>query len=159
MKEHILIRPAVSHDLPEILGLWRALQETNADYEPRLAMNGHAAGWFADYLREQMDNADAAIYVAVGSSAVVGYVFGQVLQRPTLQLGNCGYVADLVVQDSYRGHGLGRTLFETLRDWFRARGLYAIEVQIVRANPASQAFWRKMGFGDFLRTLRNDMGN
>ncbi len=145
-------------DLPEIIALWRTLQDTSAQYEPRLAMNDGAADWFTDYLRAQMDNDGAAVYVAVGESAIVGYIFGQVLQRPTLTAGDCGYVADVVVADSWRGRGIGRELYETLRDWFRARGLHAIEVQVVRANPASQAFWRKMGFGDFLRTLRNDMG-
>jgi GNAT superfamily N-acetyltransferase len=158
LNEHILIRPAVPHDLPEIIRLWRVLQVTSTNYEPRLAMNETATEWFLDYLRGQMDNREAAVYVAVGDSCVVGYVFGQVLQRPTLQAGNCGYIADLVVQDRYRGRGLGRTLYETLRDWFHERDIEAIEVQVVRANPASQAFWRKMGFGDFLRTLRNDGG-
>lgn len=156
MPADILIRPALPQDVPEIIALWQALQATSAQYEPRLAPNDTAADWFTDYLRGQLDNSEAAVYVAVAQGAVVGYVFGQALRRPTLASGDCGYVADVCVQEDRRGEGIGRRLFETLRDWFHARGLRVIEVQVVRANPASQAFWRKMGFGDFLRTLRNE---
>lgn len=155
LADEILIRPAVAGDIPEIVALWRVLQETSALYEPRLAPNRNAVEWFADYLTGQLDNADAAVYVAIAGNAIAGYVFGQVHRRPTLVSGDCGYVADLCVAEGQRGRGIGRRLFEALRDWFHARGLRAIELQVVRANPASQAFWRKMGFGDFLRTLRN----
>ena len=79
------------------------------------------------------------------------------MQRPTLQTRECGYVADLCVHAEFRGRGLGRRLYERLRAWFLSRGIESIEVQVVRANPASQTFWRKMGFTDFLRTLRNDL--
>ncbi len=89
---------------------------------------------------------------------VVGYALGQILRRPTLADGDCGYVADLCVCDGYRGQGIGRQLFERLRAWFIGQGLKAIEVQVVRANPAAQVFWRKMGCGEFLRTLRTDIG-
>jgi GNAT superfamily N-acetyltransferase len=152
----VVIRQALPSDIPEIVALWQALQATNAAYEPRLAPNNRAADWFADYLQGQLDNGDSAIYVAAAENAIVGYIFGQTLRRPTLNSGDCGYIADVCVVDSRRGEGIGRSLFMIMRDWFHARGLRAIEVQTVRANPASQAFWRKMGFADFLRTLRGD---
>ncbi len=74
-----------------------------------------------------------------------------------LSSGDCGYVADLCVRDESRRAGDWAGFVLQIKDWFLARGLRAIEVQVVRANPASQAFWRKMGFGDFLRTLRSEL--
>ncbi len=153
----ILFRPAARVDVPEIVALWRALQESSAVYEKRLAPNPEAADWFRGYLLDQLENSSTAVFVAEQNNAVAGYVLGQIHRRPTLLSGDCGYIADLVVREDARGRGIGRGLFHTLRDWFRARGVCAIEVQIVRANPASQTFWRKMGFGDFLRTLRVDL--
>ena len=159
----VIIRPARPADLPEILTLWRQLQDINAAVDPRLTLSDAAPDWMADFLRGQMDNENAALLVAVSEAGteaaqVVGYVLGQILRRPTLENGGCGYVADLCVRDGHRGQGLGRQLFERLRAWFVGQGLTAIEVQVVRANPASQAFWRKMGCGEFLRTLRREIG-
>lgn len=153
----LTIRPATSRDLPAVVALWRSLQLVSAAFEPRLAPNSQSDAWFADYLADQLTHEHAVILVAVQGGAVVGYVFGQVMQRPTVVSGDCGYVADLCVRDESRGQGIGRALYSKIKDWFLARGLRAIEVQIVRANPASQAFWRKMGFGDFLRTLRSEL--
>lgn len=157
MTTDVIVRPATPRDLPEIVALWQALQATSAAYEPRLAPNDSAAGWYADFLGGQLANDQARVLVAVTDDGVVGYTFGQVMRRPTLRAGDCGYVADLCVAANARGRGIGRRLFDELRAWFHARGLNALEVQVVRANPASQAFWRKMGFDDFLRTLRTEL--
>ncbi len=157
----VIIRPARPADLPEILTLWRQLQDINASVDPRLALSAAAPDWMADFLRQQMNNENAALLVAVCDAeapVVVGYTLGQILRRPTLDNGDCGYVADVCVREGFRGQGTGRQLFERLRAWFVGQGLTAIEVQVVRANPASQAFWRKMGCGEFLRTLRREIG-
>ena len=153
---NILIRQAEALDLPVLLALWRDLQDINASYDPRLALNDHAADWFLGYLQGNLDNPNMAIFVAEHENAVVGYTFGQVMQRPTLKSGDCGYIADVCVRDGWRRQGTGRQLHDHIRAWFLAQGITAIEVQVVRANPASQAFWRKMGYNDFLRTLRSD---
>ena len=152
----ILIRPAQVLDLPAIITLWRDLQDINASYDPRLALNDHAESWFLGYLRDNLDNPNMAIFAAEYESSVIGYTFGQIMQRPTLQSGDCGYVADVCVRDGWRRQGTGRQLYNRLKAWFVAHGITAIEVQVVRANPASQAFWRKMGYNDFLRTLRSE---
>ncbi len=156
----VIIRPARLADLPDILTLWRQLQDINAAVNPRLTLSNAAPDWMADFLREQMDNPNAAVLVAVSGSeepVVVGYTLGQILRRPTLDNGDCGYVADVCVREGFRGQGIGRQLYERLRAWFVGQGLTAVEVQVVRANPASQAFWRKMGCGEFLRTLRTEI--
>lgn len=153
----VIVRPARLADLPDILTLWRQLQDINAAVDPRLTLSDAAPDWMADFLRQQMDNPNAAVLVALTGAdppVVVGYTLGQILRRPTLENGDCGYVADLCVREGRRGQGIGRQLYECLRAWFVGQGLTAIEVQVVRANPASQAFWRKMGCGEFLRTLR-----
>lgn len=157
----VIVRPARLADLPDILTLWRQLQDINAAVDPRLTLSDAAPDWMADFLRQQMDNPNAAVLVALSDAdppVVVGYTLGQILRRPTLENGDCGYVADLCVREGRRGQGIGRQLYERLRAWFVGQGLTAIEVQVVRANPASQAFWRKMGCGEFLRTLRTEIG-
>jgi GNAT superfamily N-acetyltransferase len=152
----ILIRAAEALDLPAVIMLWRDLQEINAAYDPRLALNAQAEAWFLGYLRDNLDNPNMAVYVAEAQNTVVGYTFGQIMQRPTLLSGDCGYIADVCVRDGWRRQGTGRQLHSRLRAWFVSRGITAVEVQVVRANPASQAFWRKMGYNDFLRTLRSE---
>ena len=145
-----IIREAEPNDLPEIGRLWRELQDSSAAYEPRLTPNPQASAWFQSYLHDQLDNANCAVYVAdlrAGSSATPS---ARSCSARPCKPRECGYIADLCVHAEFRGRGLGRRLYERLRAWFLSRGIESIEVQVVRANPASQTFWRKMGFTDFL---------
>ena len=153
----VSIRPALPPDLPAVITLWRQLQDINASFDARLALNEGAVDWFIGYLGDQLDNPNMSVLVAEHEKMIIGYTFGQIMRRPTLASGDCGYVADVCVREGWRGRGIGRQLYQCLRAWFRANGIMAIEVQVVRANPASQAFWRKMGYSEFLRTLRVDM--
>jgi ribosomal protein S18 acetylase RimI-like enzyme len=150
-------RRARERDIPAIVTLWQDLQESNTASDKRLRTNASASGWYEDFLRQQLEQDNSAVFVAEWDSAVVGYTFGQIMRRPTLAEGDCGYVADLCVADAHRGRGIGRRLYFELRSWFTRHGIQHIEVHVVDGNPASQAFWRKMGFGEFLRTLRCDV--
>jgi ribosomal protein S18 acetylase RimI-like enzyme len=155
--QRLEVRRARDRDVAAIVALWQNLQQSNTAYDKRLTTNASASGWYEDFLRQQLEMDNSAVFVAESDSVVVGYTFGQIMQRPTLAEGDCGYVADLCVADAHRGKGIGRRLYYELRSWFSRHGIKHVEVQVVRGNPASQAFWRKMGFGEFLRTLRCDM--
>lgn len=153
----IVIRRARERDVSTIVRLWQELQQANTGYDSRLAVKPSAPSWYEAFMRLQIEHDNAYVVVAEVDGVVMGYAFGQVMQRPTLAEGDCGYVADLCVASTHRGHGIGRRLFQELRSWFHRVGVRHLEVQVVRNNPASQAFWRKMGFDEFLRTLRTEM--
>jgi len=150
------IRRAGSGDIDEITRLWVHLQADNAMLDSRLLASGEAMNRFRDYAAGVLETKHTACFLATESGKVIGFTLGQIHQRPTLALGDCGYITDLYVDPDHRLRGLGRALYHALRDWYHSRGIISIEVQIVRASSGSQAFWRKMGFSDFLRTLRND---
>ncbi len=160
----VTIRRAMPSDQEAILALWRELQVFNARLEPRLEPSTEAKTWMANFLTEQWDNERTAIFVAVSSQEqemgrpeIVGYVFGQLLRRPTLEMGDCGYVADLAVRADYRRQGIGSLLYHRMRSWLIGQNVRAVEVSVVSANPAAEAFWRSMGFEDFLKTLRIEL--
>lgn len=150
------IRRARAEDVDEITRLWCALQDDIAELEPRLRIAPTAGERFHEYYLDVIGKSSTACFLAAVGSAAAGFVLGQIHERPTLAYGDCGYVSDLYVSSQARLAGIGTALYVALRDWFHEREVTTIEVQIVRASTASQAFWRKMGFTDFLRTLRND---
>jgi len=111
---------------------------------------------FHAYLGEVIATSRTACFVMDRIDGLCGFILGQIHERPTLAVADCGYVTDIYVESQARLRGLGRALYEEFRFWCHAQDVTAIEVQIVRASSASQVFWRKMGFSDFLRTLRSD---
>ena len=150
------IRKARPADVAGIVRLWSELQAANAEAEPRLRPHRRGVEWYQEYMEMQLEDSATAVYVAVAGDQVIGFTFGQVMQRPTLQDGRCGFVADLCVQASERKRGVGRRLYGELKGWFDRRDITSLEVQVVSRNEDAAVFWSKMGFGDFMRTLRVD---
>jgi len=150
------IRKARAADVPGIVKLWSELQAANAEVEPRLRPHRRGTEWYSEYMEMQLEDSATAVYVAVAQVEVVGFTFGQIMQRPTLKDGRCGFVADLCVRSAERRQGIGRRLYNELKDWFDRRDITSLEVQVVSRNEDAAGFWNTMGFGDFMRTLRVD---
>lgn len=157
LSEEIFVREALPGDIDEVLDLWVELQRTNTEYDPRLTPTSQARQWMQDFLLSHLKESHCSLFVACKGDAIIGYIFGQILQRPTLVSQRTGYIADICVHSQFRGRGIGRRLYVRATSWFLEQNIVSVEVQVVRNNPASQAFWRKMGFSDFLRTLQRQI--
>ena len=157
MNETVIVREAGPPDLEAIISLWLDLQKYNAALDPRLTASDGAEAWFRDYLREQLENERAAVFVALLDNAVVGYIFGQILRRPTLDETECGYVGDLCITEEYRQRGIGTELYERLQKWFVDKEITVLEVQVIRSNLIGDAFWSSLGFNDFVYTKRVEL--
>ena len=61
-----------------------------------------------------------------------------------------GHISSLYVSPQYRRSGVGKRLAETALAWFGERGLDMVQLHVLAGNEAAVAFWRKMGFGDYM---------
>ncbi len=57
-----------------------------------------------------------------------------------------GMLTDLYVSKRYRNQGIGSLALYEIEDFCRERGIRAIELQVLRHNPAAETFYRKAGF-------------
>ncbi len=74
------------------------------------------------------------IYLAESSGAVLGFYSLTLGAEPELDL--------MFVSDAAQGTGMGRQLFEHMRDEARQRGIPAV---MVISHPPSVGFYRRMG--------------
>jgi GNAT superfamily N-acetyltransferase len=94
--------------------------------------------------------------VAEEDGLVVGYVLGIVvdLVPDIFEQEAGGFLADIYVDDAYRGRGIGRALVEALADWFRQRGLRHYEWHVASSNVDGLAFWRAMNGRNLMIRMR-----
>ena len=96
--------------------------------------------------------------VAEVDGELVGQIMGALRDPyPVFEPGRYGYVTDVVVDPAVRRSGVGRALFESLKMWFREKGVTHLQLQVAHKNVASQAFWRAMGCTDYMDTLWYDL--
>jgi len=154
--EQSIIRPARVWDLDEIMRLYEQLLTLHERLDPRLALDQDGIAALREHLRNVLDSDHERVLVAEAPDGVglVGFVIGRLAQNPPVfRQPYYGYITDICVDERWRRRGIGRALFEALRQWFREQGLRTMQVNVAACNPVSQAFWRAMGFTDFLDRL------
>ena len=151
------VRRATLADTDAILFVWRETAEMLArgDSRYRLAPNA-AECWQAD-LQNWLKRDDLAVFVAESTlkpGHVLGYIVGSVVSNiPTLKPGNYGYVSDLAVDSHGKAGGIGRSLFDALKGWFRERGVTHVEARVPVRHAIAQAFWRALGASELFEQM------
>lgn len=153
-----IIREARRHDGPAVTSLWKEMMDLHGTLDGRFRFESGASREFEKHFVATIRSRDARVLVAEESSEVVGYILGEIHDRKALYpAGRYGFISDICVSAVYRKRGMGRALVEGLMLWFRNRGITAVELFAADMNPESNAFWRAMGFVDFLRLMRTDI--
>ena len=157
-----MIRVAVASDAVAIGKLWEKLVAYHRTLDqdmPRATPQGGSL--YARSLRGRMEDTHTRVFVAEEDGQLVGYVLGVVvdLLPEMFEQEAGGFLADIFVEETYRGRGIGRALVEAMRNWFRERGLRYYEWHAAAVNESALRFWEKMG-GRYLQIrMRADIGD
>lgn len=103
---------------------------------------GASAGVLAD-LECIVGNKDCIMLVARDGEKIVGvatlYMFTKIGKR-------VAHVEDVVVDDAYRGQGLGEGLMRALIEAARSEGLHSVHLTSRPARVAANKLYQKLGF-------------
>jgi ribosomal protein S18 acetylase RimI-like enzyme len=99
------------------------------------------------------------VLVAEADRELVGFAMGRSNEDPPpFATPPHGFVTNFLVSGPWRRKGLGRRLFEALAAELHARDLREIRLSVAALNPASTAFWRRMGFEPYMVQMRKAVG-
>ena len=152
------IRHAQQSDLDQLVTLWQELAELHADLLPEFALSPgkgqNVRAHLADLLRDDSER----VFVAIENGTLIGYINGAVRENPPVFAErHIGYIADVIVTARSRQHGVGEQLVQAMNAWFRERGVRIIHLTAATGNPLAQAFWRKMGYAEYMTLMRNEL--
>jgi ribosomal protein S18 acetylase RimI-like enzyme len=154
----ISVRRASQEDVESLLDLWQEMMNYHARLDPRLTPAADGRQAFRLTLERWMGDSEWRVLIAQAGGQVVGYIIGHVAEiNPVLAKPDYGYVTDICVSPQWRRHGVGRRLFKAVRSWFRQRRLATVQLNVAALNATAQAFWRAMGFGDYMNRLWMDI--
>ncbi|MEZ4318668.1 MAG: GNAT family N-acetyltransferase [Myxococcota bacterium] len=154
----IPIRAGTAADIEPLLDVWEALMACGTEADPRFRMARGARPHMRDYMRSWFaPQPFPPVFLAEHDGALVGAVRGfpslivPVVERaPTVRIG------DLYVADAYRRQGLARRLVDTLLLSAREAGYPRAEVGTLTLDARAVAFWKGVGFGDWMVTLSRE---
>lgn len=158
--DNVIIRPAIEADAEMIGHLWedlvayhRRLDETL----PTAVRDGHRV--YARRIVDRLYDTHTRVFVAVDGDRVIGYVLGVIVDLVPEMFApeEGGFLADIFVDETYRGRGVGRKLVNALAEWFRSRGISYLEWYVAARNDAGRLFWESIGGREMMIRMRVEL--
>lgn len=101
---------------------------------------------------EQMPAEQNVVYVAECSNAgVVGWIHVHLVQLVQADLH--AEIGGLVVDDNYRGGGVGRRLVQQIEEWSSKRGCKSVYVRSNAIRKQAHVFYQKIGYSHIKTSL------
>jgi ribosomal protein S18 acetylase RimI-like enzyme len=149
MGSDITVRRARSSDLPALGRLGAALLVLHHELD-RLRFippgTDPEAG-YAWFLGTQLDEPDAAVFVAERDADVLGYVYCSVEPHSWKELRDeAGFIHDLMVAEPGRRFGVATRLLDEATRWLVARGVPRVVLWSAEHNTVAQRFFARAGF-------------
>lgn len=148
-------RPALRADLAAIVALWAALVEEHGERDPAFAVRPGALDELPALVEALLGDPDAGLWVWDERPAgIIGFCAARCRRAPAATAERARVeITELAVAEAKRRRGIGRALVAAALAWARAAGVARVEVRVAARNPAGQAFWRALGFADFVDVL------
>jgi len=152
--ENIQIRPALSHDIPDILRLLTQVNRVHHDIRPDLF--NLATKYSQEDLEELLQEKTRYTFIAESDGVFLGYIFcelQQILGNPLRTEILTFYIDDLCVDENARGKDVGKALYEYAKEQAKSLGCYHITLHVWQGNDRAEGFYRRMGLTNMYTCL------
>lgn len=153
----LVVRPARTEDIEEMVRLWREMWEFHRPMDPRFEITAAADLVMGKWFEESLQNPRERLLLAEEEPGkALGYCHAMILENPpVVPRQYYGYVSEIAVRD--RRRGAGTRLLEAAHEWFRSQNLSYAEVNVSARNAVAGRFWRKHGYSEFIERLRREL--
>ncbi len=148
MNQTIAIRRAEEKDTARILDLLRQVNNVHHDGRPDLFKKDCRKYTTAELGCLIADDTHPIFVAQIDAGFVAGYAFcvmteyrgdNNQVDRKSL------YIDDLCVDETCRGQGIGRALFDYVKAWAKGEGVYNITLNVWACNQSAVRFYEKCG--------------
>ena len=147
------IRMATLADLDSIESLWREMMDFHVVLDDYFTLAPEADTNHREYMAGLIQDEAKRVFIAEDDGLLLGYLMAEVCNYPPIYVHKSyGHIGAISVTESARRRGVGRQLLEIALEWFREQKLQRVECGVAVENLVSQAFWKGLGFRDFVET-------
>ncbi len=149
------VRRASRRDRDRLVELWLGLQAHHAPLDSHYRVEPGSEAEWRRLVEGLLRRSDAAVFVWEQEGELLGFCTAQVETAPPVLVERSrAEITDLMVEPRARRQGIGRALVEASARWIRKRGVDRTTVRVAAHNLEAQAFWRDLGFSDFMDVLQ-----
>ena len=141
------IRRAENADIPTIMKLLVQVDMVHHNGRPDI-FRGPVTKYTEEELAEIFVDDKSPVYVCVEDGQVLGHAFCQIKElkgHKILQDCRTFYVDDICVDEAARGKGVGRALYEHVKEAAKEQKCGSITLNVWACNPNAMRFYEAMG--------------
>ncbi|MGE5335416.1 MAG: N-acetyltransferase family protein [Nitrososphaerota archaeon] len=113
------------------------------------------------YIEDVLSNPHARIFIAERDTEVIGLAEADIRDSahwPTAVPHSWVYIDDIIVDERFRGTGIGSALLAHIEDWARTLGITQIELTVWEFNTSARAMYERREFRTLNRQMYKDLG-
>jgi ribosomal protein S18 acetylase RimI-like enzyme len=161
VSEAARLRTATAADRDALVDLIRALNIYEAAITgDRLVTRAAAEGYYIG-LVERVAKQEGRLIVAEADRRVIG-MLGLIVQEDQVfvreDVRRHGYVCDLVVDEHWRGRGIGRLLMAEAERHTREKSLKRLVVGVMAGNDSAERLYAELGFSVYAKAMMKPVG-
>ena len=117
------------------------------DWHTQILSNNYREDYFEIDL-ELINKQDGKIFLAIENDKIIGLVLGVVnlndeIDKLTNDCAKAGNVLELIVKNSSRGHGIGKSLLNEIETYFKNINCKRINIEVFGPNKSALNFYLK----------------
>lgn len=151
-----MIRKAENKDIIDVLRLLVQVNDVHAEVRPDLFIQGHTK-YTATELEDIFADPSTPVFVDIDKEGhVLGYCFCVLHDNTTsrhLQRIKTLYIDDLCIDETARGKGVGRRLYEHAKEYARMQCCHNLTLNVWDGNKTAMDFYRRIGLSTQKTTL------
>lgn len=153
-----MIRLIAIDDIQRVNELYFALFNLTAETEPYYHKPTYQN---EDFLKSVIEQQNGFVgYVYEKDDLIIGFVIAQLQTSPPYECFkqlNSVYLMDIVVDEHYRGHGIGAKLIEKIKDWGVQKDVDYLELSVLAKNEKAYRLYLREGFVSYNISMRSKL--
>ena len=138
------IRDMRLDDYKEVDRLMAQVHKSHVEGRPDLYVDVEHI-YSMEMFQKMVENEDMITVVAEESNMIVGICFVSMRERTCMVKRRTAYMEDLCVDESCRGKGIGKTIFEYVKKRAKEMGAERMDLMVWNFNKNAFMFYEKMG--------------
>lgn len=133
------------------------LQQYELAFESNRRIDAAVGPEYFDVLMQRVAEQQGRVFIAEAGARPIGWSVLVVEHHPIYVIEEqrtYGYIAELFVEEAFRGRGIGRALIGACEDEGRARGLKLMMIGVIPANRRAAETYAKAGYAPYSMELR-----
>jgi len=142
------IKKAQSQDIDGLIRLLRQIANLHHKNRPDIFV-AEGQKYTKEALEDILKDKNRPIFVAVdGNNHMLGYCFCKLQSpdHPVLKKQLTLYIDDFCVEETLRGQGIGKQLFDVVLSYAGEQGAYNIDLNVWSFNEGAIKFYESLGF-------------